>query len=363
MKKIKFFTSLYKERDWLEEMAAQGWLLTNIDLGIIYHFTKTEPCRKVFEIDRFAVSANPTVQELNARKFAIDVASQSGWEVVTHDEDMNYYFMKDKEGDETDEFYDDEILRKDRAERYRKRYAYELPLVLLKESVIFAVLDIILLLFMICTIPNVKATLLVAVAIIFFVIVVFDTFVNYFYLKWGQKIYDELCMSREEWETHKQLGIKKEFKKIQQLTGFLHEQQKKSLALASCDNGAYLFEKDSQDYDYFVDTKACLKARLKKQGVRFKDDEKDLSLVGLKWYETSIADAARYGFTPVGVPGKTAIIYKRPHCEEPVPMDNANKPLRTQTPPALAVLIILGILLAGYGIGYGIGHLAATLFF
>lgn len=27
MKKIKFFFSLLKERDWLEEMASQGWLL------------------------------------------------------------------------------------------------------------------------------------------------------------------------------------------------------------------------------------------------------------------------------------------------------------------------------------------------
>ena len=43
MKKIKRFKSLLKERDWLEEMATQGWLLQNITLGIIYDFKAIEP--------------------------------------------------------------------------------------------------------------------------------------------------------------------------------------------------------------------------------------------------------------------------------------------------------------------------------
>lgn len=109
-------------------MAAQGWLLTDITLGILYHFKKTEPCEKVFDIDRFAISAHPSIQELNARKIATDVAGQSGWEIVTHDEEMNYYFVKDKAGDETDEFYDEESFRRERAERYRKHYSYEHPI-------------------------------------------------------------------------------------------------------------------------------------------------------------------------------------------------------------------------------------------
>ena len=93
MKKIKFFTSLAKERDWLEEMARQGFLLTNITMGVIYTFQGCEPCEKVYEVERFAISANPSITELTARTNAIDVATQFGWEMVTHDENMNYYFQ------------------------------------------------------------------------------------------------------------------------------------------------------------------------------------------------------------------------------------------------------------------------------
>lgn len=127
MKKLKFFFSLLKERDWLEGMASQGWLLTNMTWGVLYHFEKTEPCEKVFEVERFAITAHPTVADLTARARALDITSQFGWEQVTHDEDMNYYFMKDKAGDETDEFYDNAELRKERAERYRKHFSIEQP--------------------------------------------------------------------------------------------------------------------------------------------------------------------------------------------------------------------------------------------
>ena len=80
MKKIKFFLSLLKERDWLEEMATQGWLLTNMTMGIIYTFKPVKPCEKVYEIERFAITSHPTVEELTARTRAFDITSQFGWE-------------------------------------------------------------------------------------------------------------------------------------------------------------------------------------------------------------------------------------------------------------------------------------------
>lgn len=51
MKKTKFFLSVLKERDWLEEMAAKGYILKNITMGMCYDFEETEPCEKVYEID------------------------------------------------------------------------------------------------------------------------------------------------------------------------------------------------------------------------------------------------------------------------------------------------------------------------
>ena len=144
MKKIKFFASLLKERDWLEEMATQGWLLTDMTLGIIYNFKEIPPCEKVYEIERFAVSPHSTIADLTARTNAISLAKEFGWEVATHDEDMNYYFVKDKAGDESDEFYDNEETRKERAERYRNRLCIEHPHLLAKFDMVLTVFYLIL---------------------------------------------------------------------------------------------------------------------------------------------------------------------------------------------------------------------------
>ena len=349
MKKCKFFFSILKERDWLEEMAAQGWIFTDITMGMLYHFRKAEPCKKVFEIERFAVSSHADVQELNARKMAIDVASQSGWEVVTHDEEMNYYFMKDKAGDWTDEFYDDDEFRKMRAERYRKRYSYEAPVMLLEIWLFISLLYVILFLtpagsfaensgltwfYIIWSIGEVACTL----GCIF----------------WGQRFYNELSLSREEWENRKRFSVKKHFGKVQQLRAFLQEQSEKGLSLTGYEDGKYLFEEDTDRYNYFVDTKACLKKRLKKQGVRYTDDPKDWNSQSLKWYEMSIADARQYGLKPVGVIDKTVLIYKRPYSEERLPWENGNENINGWQRPTLIGAIIM---ICGFIVGFAVGYI------
>ena len=193
IKKCRLYINFLKERDWLEEMAAQGFLLTDITLGIIYQFRKSEPCEKVFEVERFAVSSHPTIQELNARKIAIDIATQSGWEVVTHDEDMNYYFMKDKAGDETDEFYNDEALRRERAERYRKHLAFESPMNLLKGDLIVSFLYIIVLCLL--TYLNNESLFLMWFFIIFSTIefaCILGSMIT------GERLYRDFSLTREE---------------------------------------------------------------------------------------------------------------------------------------------------------------------
>ena len=351
MKKVKFFMSLFKERDWLEQMAKDGWLLTNMNLGVIYHFQKVSPCDKVFEIERFGLSSHPTIQEVNARKIALDIALQSGWEVVTHDEDMNYYFMKDKEGDETDEFYDDESLRKERAERFRKRYGYEFPLLLIKQDIILSVIYSALFLFLLLFRPGIKATLPLVLGLLFALITAFDVFFNHFYMKWGQRIYEELCMNREEWQNHITSGEKKRFAKVHQLLSYLQEKNNSGLVLSGYQNQKYQFEKDCQAYDYFIDTKSALKSRSKKQGTRFTDEKKDFTLQGLKWFETSIAQAAEYGLKPIAIIKNRTIIFRRPHSDLPLPPMDGNKSISRVTPSLLAVIIIICTFLIGYCIG------------
>jgi hypothetical protein len=140
--KWKFFLSILKERDWLEKMAETGWLLEKIDIGMRYHFKKIEPAQKVYEIDCFPIpmSGNATKQEVMARKTAFDIAKQTGWEIVTHDESMNYYFVKDKAGDESDELYNDDESKRQRAEKFHRRYAYEQPRMLLSLIVFITVI-------------------------------------------------------------------------------------------------------------------------------------------------------------------------------------------------------------------------------
>lgn len=332
MKKIKFFLSLLKERDWLEEMAAQGWLLTNITGGIVYTFKQVEPCEKVYEIERFAITAHPTVAELTARTRAFDITSQFGWEQITHDEDMNHYFVKDKAGDESDEFYDDEESRRERAERYRKHLCVEQPQILILDTLICSVL------FFFLSLIKYTPPFMFPFFTVFVTIELACILAS---MVWGQRIYTELSMSREEWELYKKHTEKKKFSKVSQLLAFLQEKDASGLTLKTQENHRYQFEPSSRRYDYYIDTKVCLKQRIKAEGQRFQSDKKDLMTQGLKWYEMSIAHAARYGFTPVAVLDKNVLVYKRPHSDAPMPQDNGNASLRIVS-PALAAVIFFG---------------------
>ena len=347
MKKIKFFFSLQKERDYLEEMARKGWLLTNITGGILYHFKESEPCEKVFEIERFAMTAHPTVADLTARTRAFDITSQFGWEPVTHDEDMNYYFMKDKAGDETDEFYDDAPSRRERAERYRKHFCMEQPRQLALELLLLSLLY--LAVFWLLGDETAATHLLMW---IYFIVVIIILACMYGIMVYGQRIYTELCMSRTEWEQHKKYNEKKRFKKVQQLRSFLQEKSEFGLSLKGYENGYYIFEENSQQYNYFIDTKKCLKKRLKEDGLHFTDEKKDLLTQSLKWYEISIANAAKYDLKPVATVGKSILIYKRAFSDKPLPWENGNENIRFSAPGRAELILTVCCATIGFIFGF-----------
>ncbi len=349
MKKIKFFMSLAKERDWLEEMAGQGFLLTNITMGVIYTFQECEPCEKVYEVERFALSSAPTIAELTARTNAIDVATQFGWELVTHDENMNYYFRKDKAGDETDEFYDDEESRRERAERYRKSYCIEQPSGLLLGELVISFLYLVLYF----VLDNSTGLL-----IIYLLLTILELLCIYQTICMGQLAYRELSMSREEWTHYKQFSEKKSFNKVQQLRSYLQEKSEFGLSLKGYEGGMYLFEEDTKRYNYFVDTKSCLRKRLKEDGTTFTDEAKDWSNISLNWYEASIANTAQYGLKPVAVINKHILIYKRPYSDAPLPWENGNENINFSL-PTLSGLVIM---LLFFCLGVIIGILAAIIF-
>ncbi len=347
MKKLKFFMSLLKERDWLEDMAAQGWLLTNITCGVLYEFQQAAPCEKVFEIERFAITAHTTAADLTARTCAFDITAQFGWEQVTHDEDMNYYFMKDKAGDETDEFYDDAESRRERAERYRRHLSIEVPHSCIRDLLGMSILYIVL-----CLVLGRESTAQHDLMWFYIIMATIEAAVIHCCILWGQRTYTELCMSRQEWEQHKRYNDKKRFNKVQQLRSYLQEKSEFGLSLKGYENGFYMFEEDTQRYNYFIDTKRCLKKRLKEDGLRFDDEKKDWQTQSLKWYEMSIANAAQYGLKPVAVIGKTALIYKRPYSDQPLPWENGNENISFHTPTRIAIILMCCCAAAGFVVGW-----------
>lgn len=225
MKKVKLFTSLLRERDWLEEMATQGWLLQNMTLGIIYDFIPIEPCEKVYEIERFALSQNPTVSELNARSNAISMAKEFGWEVATHDEMLNYYFVKDKAGDESDEFYSEEEDRKARAERFRN-HCFDIVPSFWKFDLITAIFYIVILIALniLCYYlqkPNVGFILTCILLGVYLLNSIITNLCSLSSLTQGRKWYNELCMTRSEWKAHKEYSDKASFSNLKKLHSYL----------------------------------------------------------------------------------------------------------------------------------------------
>ena len=306
MKKCKFFMSLLKERDWLEDMARQGWLLKDMTLGILYHFEEIEPAEKVYEIDRFTVLRRPKKQMLTARKTALDIAKQVGWEVVTHDEDMNYYFVKDKAGDESDEFYDDEELRRERAEKYRRHFGYDVVRELIMTLLIIAIIFTCGMTMLEVAGENLDGfswpCVISTLGIVAVILILLD---------YAQKLYEELCMSREEWEHRKRFGEKRKFRKTQEVLSYLQNKNEQGLTLIDYKNGTYLFDETTTSYQYEIDTKQALKKRLRAQGKKYRWERKDWNLQSFQWYEMSITEAQSQGLELVSVIDAEILVYKR----------------------------------------------------
>lgn len=309
MKKFKFFMSLLKERDWLEEMATRGWLLKDMTLGVLYHFEEIEPTEKVYEIDRFTVLRKPKKHMLTARKTALDIAKQAGWEVVTHDEDMNYYFVKDKAGDESDEFYDDIELRRERAEKYRRHFSYDLLIELL--GVVLFVSVVYVLAFVLFKVLWDATEALNRLAWVYICFVSFMGVLAFFALTYGHWVYEELCLSREEWEHRKRFGEKRKFRKTKDFLSYLQEKNMQGLMLTDYTNKIYQFDETNTSYQYEIDTKQALKKRLKAQGKKYRWERKDWNLQSFQWYEMSIAEAQSRGLELVSIIDGETLVYKR----------------------------------------------------
>ena len=365
MKKIKFFTSLLRERDWLEEMATQGWLLQNMTLGIIYDFKAIEPCEKVYEIENFALSHNPAVSDLSSRINAISMAKEFGWEVATHDEMLNFYFVKDKAGDETDEFYSDEEDRKARAERFRNRNFDLIPGFWKSDLILAIFYSIILIAFNILCYYVKKPNWGFIATCVLFGIYLFNSIITNLSslssLKHGRLWSKELCMSRAEWESYKQHSEETSISTLPQLRSYLEEKNKAGLILTGYENSTFHFEDAIHQCDYVLDTQSDLVERLKEKGSPFVEISKNWFGNSPKWYEASIALATEHNLIPVAVVNRNILVYKRPHSEEPLPWENKHKraigPLPRKSIMIILIIFFLICVIFGFTLGREFGRM------
>lgn len=325
-KETKFFISLMKEKIWLEQMALEGWKLKELMLGMRYIFEPIEPKPLVYEIDRFNLPKNPTIKDIKHKEEFLSVANEMGWEVITHDEDLNYYLCKEFQQGEINELYNDVETRQLHADKYRVRYQAaggEMMEVGFWISVFFLILAFI---------EYVIGDLQVGFLVFGLGYAAFCLGINIVFQKIGEKYYKELMMTEEQWKeenSYYNKYVKVVHKCIlrgRRLHGFLEEQSKEGWHIVKISMFKYTFKKgEPLDYDYILDSKYDTNKRRKKLGEKVFKDEKDWGQINNDWQIQSVIEAEEKGWNYVCALENRVILYRGRKEEHLVPINNKNK--------------------------------------
>lgn len=321
IKKFRYMKSYQKERKWLEEMALQGWFLENISMGVFYTFVKGDPKRMLYDMDRFALPKNPTLEEIRHKEIFLDMAKELGWQEVTHSESMVYYFAKEYEENGINELHNDEESRRYMADKFRNYYAeYAKRLVFWSALVVGVDIVIRLLGFLI---PSKDFGWYHWFTLIYAFLVNCTAVHGW---KEGIRIGKELSMSRQEWEAATDPAVHKTVRKLifttRKLNKFLRSQEEQGWILTSVTPTRYSFEK-SQGLKqiYTMDSKRLTNIRQKEQRQGMFQDKKDWNGINNDWEIQSIRDAEEKGWSFVCALENRAIIY-RGNPEETQPLND-----------------------------------------
>ena len=343
IKKTRFFCSLRKELHWLEEMAQQGYFLTDMTMGMVYTFEQHAPERIVYEIDRFDLPKSPTLKEIREKEQFVLLAEEMGWQEVTHTEDMTYYFCKPYEEDGVNEMYEDEEMRRLHAAKFREYYrgmSQHLNYTTLTWAVILLILSVI------------TAEWTVAWLCSFFCLC--TVAVSAWTYSISEQYYREFCLSRQEWECIYENAdhIKKVhrlFLFTRSLEKFLHRQSIQGWHLIKSGVFSYQFAQgEAGTYFYNVDSRRAVNRRRKAQKQQVITDGKDINHQNNDWQVQSVRDAETAGLVFANAYGNNQIIYR---STEPYKLDGKTKFLHSW----LGYWIIFGG--GGFVIGYMIGML------
>ena len=311
---FRIFFSFQKERKWLEEMAEKGWFLSDLSLGAIYTFAKGEPKKMLYDVDRFSPSKKPDLEEIRRKELFLEMAQEMGWQEVTHDESMNYYFAKEYEEDGINELCNDEDSRRYRARKFREMYHTLAKRVAFWGMVVVGA-DIFLRLFLlICEIPR-KAALLYWYEWFVLIYVCLGNAQAVAAWRRGVRCEKELSMTRQEWEESVNPATHKTVRKLiltnRGLNRFLSLQAAEGWTLAEVTPVRYFFQKsDGERQIYTMDSKYLVNRRRKAQSQRKISDGKDWNGMNSDWEIQSVHDAEERGWSFVCALENRSIIYK-----------------------------------------------------
>lgn len=357
LKKTKGFVSIIKEKLWLEQKALEGWMLSDIKLGIRYTFIKSEPKKLIYEIDRFNLPRNPTLKEIRHKKEFLGMAKEMGWSVILHDEDLNYYLSKEYREEEINELYNDYESRHSRAQKYLNRYK-EVVTIMIKLALFMSLLGIVIT--VINPIPS-----MIDLGFIKFVLA-YDVFCLGYCLiceYLAVKYYKELLLTVDE--LHKMNSSKEKFKNtyrlcltIKGLKKFLEKQSSTGYHLVKASIIKYVFSTgDPKEYYYTLDSQYLTNKRMKARGDRTFESMKDWNGLNNDWQVQSLHDAEEKKWMFICALQNRFIIYRSQEKDQPEPLNNEKFEkvhyCATLIGKIGAVVLIGGILgiLAGFAFG------------
>jgi len=359
LKQTKFMISIVKEKLWLEEMALEGWFLTEMTMGCRYTFEKRVPQKLIYEVDRFNLPKNPTLKEIRQKEEFLAMAEEMGWKVILHDEDLNYYFAKEYRDGEINELYNDFESRQFRSDKYHKRFK-EVETQMTKLSLIMAILGLIV------AIANIiKTNDNLRFIIFLFGYVVFCLGFSVIYGNLAEKLSKELLMTTREWQelySNQAHTVKNVYKLIftnKKLKKFLTEKSMEGLHLVSMSALKYVFsEGDAGQYDYTMDSKHLTNKRIKVKGIKKIEDSKDWTGLNNDWQVQSLKDAENKNWSFVCALENRAILYKSQRNMQPDSLNDERYEKRfrfTSLTGQLGVWVLIGGLVGGV-IGFCTSH-------
>lgn len=312
MRKYRLFTSFQKECGWLEKMASEGWFLTDICLGVCYTFERGEPRRLLYDIDRFSLPKNPTLEEIQHKEFFLEMARELGWHEVTHDEGMTYYFAKEYEEGGINELHNDPESRWRRAAKFREAINKE------GSHLVFWGLVVLLIdvgVKLIGALLGEPDPYLVWYDWFAFAYVIFSNGFAVWCRRYGIRVERELRLTRAEWEASRDPFVHREVRKLiltnRGLRRFLEEQEAQGFVLTALTATRYFFERSGiSGQIYTMDSKRLVNKRLRARQQRAIRDGKDWTGQNNDWEIESVREAERLGWHFVCALENRAIIYR-----------------------------------------------------